>query len=42
MTKNYSNEWINTDAAWMAARTGDAEYTIALKDPKLRDWILLL
>lgn len=42
MMKNHRSEWIHTDSEWLAAVTSDTEYTIALKDPKLRNWILLM
>lgn len=35
-------QWQNTDSAWCAYRSSDEEYTIALKNPRLRDWCLLL
>jgi hypothetical protein len=42
MCQNYSKIWINTNADWFAARTNDTEYTIAVKDARIRNWLLLL
>lgn len=39
---DYKQQWQNTDSAWCAYRSSDEEYTIALKNPRLRDWCLLL
>ena len=39
---NYRNEWTNTQAEWLNARTSDGEYTIAFRDVRMRDWVLLL
>ena len=42
IVKNMRQEWINTEGLWLAARTSETEYTIAVRDRKLRDWLLLL
>lgn len=42
MHLDYSKQWRNTDSAWCTYRESDTEYVIAFKDPKLRDWCLLL
>jgi hypothetical protein len=42
MSKDWYGKWVNTDGEWLAGVTKKNEYTIAVKDPKLRDWLLLL
>lgn len=42
MTQHYTKEWINTQSEWLAYRNQTDEYTIAVKDPKILNWLLLL
>jgi len=42
MCQTYSKTWINTESDWCCWRSRDDEYTIAVKDARMRDWLLLL
>ena len=42
VTKNMRQNWINVDGEWLAVKLNDNEYVVAVRDRKLRDWLLLL
>lgn len=42
MHLDYGKQWQNTDSEWLAYRSGERAYTIAVKDPKLLTLMLLL
>lgn len=43
VTLDYAKNWINVDSDWLAVReSNNREYTIAVRDRRLRDWLLLL
>ena len=42
MHLNYSRQWQNTDSEWLAYKSAEREYTIAVKDTRLLTLMLLL
>jgi hypothetical protein len=42
MQKTYTKVWVNTNSDWCCWRSKETEYTIAVKDARIRDWLLLL